>query len=156
MTKIQFYCIIYLLGQETFKNSNESHWNQKILRIRITLIRPKSIKIHISLTPFNLSVKPIEARITSLRRTLSAGRRAELECTSAGSRPAARISWWIGTTQLANTTESSSPDRNKTMSILNFWPTGDHNNKYLGCRAENPMLPGQAVEDGWTLNVSCK
>ncbi|XP_071034617.1 kin of IRRE-like protein 1 isoform X2 [Parasteatoda tepidariorum] len=102
----------------------------------------------------NLNLKPTEARITSLRRTLSAGRRAELECTSAGSRPAARISWWIGTTQLANTTESFSPDRNRTTSLLNFWPTGDHNNKYLGCRAENPMLPGQAAEDGWTLNVS--
>ncbi|KAG8191276.1 hypothetical protein JTE90_003287 [Oedothorax gibbosus] len=102
----------------------------------------------------SLNLKPIEARITSLRRTLSAGRKAELECTSTGSRPAARITWWIGTTQLANTTESSSPDRNKTVSVLNFWPTGEHNNKYLGCKAENPMLPGQAVEDGWTLNVS--
>ncbi|PRD26500.1 UNVERIFIED_CONTAM: hypothetical protein NCL1_37916 [Trichonephila clavipes] len=104
----------------------------------------------------NLNLKPIEARITSLRRTLSAGRRAELECTSTGSRPAARISWWIGTTQLTNTSESFSPDRNRTTSILNLWPTSDHNNKYLGCRAENPMLPGQPVEDGWTLNVSCK
>ncbi|XP_055935207.1 irregular chiasm C-roughest protein-like isoform X1 [Argiope bruennichi] len=102
----------------------------------------------------NLNLKPIEARITSLRRTLSAGRRAELECTSTGSRPAARISWWIGTTQLTNTSESFSPDRNKTTSILNLWPTSDHNNKYLSCRAENPMLPGQPVEDGWTLNVS--
>ncbi|GFY62258.1 nephrin [Trichonephila inaurata madagascariensis] len=102
----------------------------------------------------NLNLKPIEARITSLRRTLSAGRRAELECTSTGSRPAARISWWIGTTQLTNTSESFSPDRNRTTSILNLWPTSDHNNKYLGCRAENPMLPGQPVEDGWTLNVS--
>ncbi|GBN24442.1 hypothetical protein AVEN_140777-1 [Araneus ventricosus] len=102
----------------------------------------------------NLNLKPIEARITSLRRTLSAGRRAELECTSAGSRPAARISWWIGTTQLTNSSESFSPDRNRTTSILNLWPTSDHNNKYLSCRAENPMLPGQPVEDGWTLNVS--
>ncbi|CAL1260774.1 unnamed protein product [Larinioides sclopetarius] len=102
----------------------------------------------------NLNLKPIEARITSLRRTLSAGRRAELECTSTGSRPAARISWWIGTTQLTNTSESFSSDRNRTTSKLDLWPTSDHNNKYLSCRAENPMLPGQPVEDGWTLNVS--
>ncbi|XP_054711443.1 hemicentin-2-like [Uloborus diversus] len=102
----------------------------------------------------NLNLKPVEARITSVRRTLSAGRRADLECVATGSRPASRITWWLGTTQLANTSESFSPDRNRTTSILSFWPSGEHNNKYLGCRAENPMLPGQPVEDGWTLNIS--
>lgn len=101
-------------------------------------------------------MKPVEARITSARRTLSAGRRSELECVATGSRPAARITWWLGTTQLSNTSESFSQDRNRTTSVLNFWPIGEHNNMYLGCRAENPMLPGQPVEDGWTLNISCK
>ncbi|KFM80593.1 hypothetical protein X975_12753, partial [Stegodyphus mimosarum] len=62
----------------------------------------------------NLNLKPVEVRITSIRRPLSAGRRAELECISTGSRPAARITWLLGTTQLANTSESFSPDRNRT------------------------------------------
>lgn len=98
----------------------------------------------------------MEARITTPRRTLSAGRRSELECVATGSRPAARITWMLGNKPLSNSSESFSPDRNRTTSVLNFWPIGDHNNMYLGCKAENPMLPGQSVEDGWTLNISCK
>ena len=45
-------------------------------------------------TFFFLSVRPENARITSKREPLSAGRDYLLECKSYGSRPPATITWW--------------------------------------------------------------
>ena len=45
-------------------------------------------------TIFFFSVRPENARITSKREPLSAGRDYLLECKSYGSRPPATITWW--------------------------------------------------------------
>jgi len=42
------------------------------------------------------------------------------------------------------------------MSTLIFVPSVDDGGKFLACRAENPQIPGSAVEDGWKMDVHCK
>ena len=47
-----------------------------------------------------LAVRPLEVRIMNKERTLSAERRYEVECRSAGSRPEPVITWWKGSRQM--------------------------------------------------------
>lgn len=55
--------------------------------------------IHLSI---NLTVRPVEVEIVRQERQLSAGKEVELVCAARGSRPAARITWWRGDTQIPN------------------------------------------------------
>lgn len=47
-----------------------------------------------------LTVRPLEVRVMNKERTLSAERRYEVECRSAGSRPEPVITWWKGSRQM--------------------------------------------------------
>ncbi|XP_023240426.1 synaptogenesis protein syg-2-like [Centruroides sculpturatus] len=102
----------------------------------------------------DLNLKPLDVRITSIKRPFSAESKVEVVCISAGARPPARITWWKDNDQLMNSTERIPSSGNHTTSILTFWPSGDDNGKYLSCKADNPRLPDSTLEDGWMLNVS--
>jgi hypothetical protein len=49
---------------------------------------------------FYFPVKPLSASILSSNQPLSADRKYNIECQSVGSRPAAKITWWMDTKAL--------------------------------------------------------
>ncbi|XP_076325303.1 protein turtle-like isoform X2 [Tachypleus tridentatus] len=109
-----------------------------------------SLPISKSVT-LDLNLKPLEVRISTLKRPLSAGRKVELVCQSSGSRPPSRILWWKGREKMSTIT--SSKNDNMTVSKLTFIPTINDHGKYLSCQADNPVIPNSALEDGWILTV---
>lgn len=77
---------------------------------------------------FNLfiSVTPLNIRLLGAHQPLSAGRRYDLLCQSAGSRPPAVITWWRDGQRLEKTTETVSVclKRNKTIeNAMNYIAT---------------------------------
>ncbi|GIY70683.1 nephrin [Caerostris darwini] len=101
-------------------------------------------------------LRPLEVSIEGNRRPLSANNPVELVCRATGSRPPAAITWWKGNTKMKRTKERISIDGYVTTSILIFTPTSEDSGKYLSCRAENPLIQGSAIEDGWKLDINCK
>lgn len=88
---------------------------------------------------------------------LPAGSKAEFQCQSTGSRPAAQISWWLGTERLSNNVRDSvNEDGNATISTIIFVPSIEDNGKMLTCRADNLPMPHTALKDERLLNVQCK
>lgn len=45
---------------------------------------------------------------------------------------------------------------NLTTSILTMTPSSEDNGKFLYCQADNPVIPGSSIEDGWKLDVHCR
>lgn len=103
---------------------------------------------------FSFLVKPLNVHITSLQRPLSAGRKVMLKCQSFGSKPPALLTWWIGSRQLLNTT-AISYDKTSVSKLI-YVPTPDDHNKVLSCRATNPVMDGNILEDHRVLNIHCK
>ncbi|XP_022236798.1 nephrin-like isoform X3 [Limulus polyphemus] len=105
----------------------------------------------------DMNFKPLGVWIDNNNRPLSAEKPSKLVCHGTGSRPIAQLSWWIGGKKLQSAKKRSSFDANhignKTTSVLIIKPNIDDNGKYLSCRAENPLIPGSAVESGWKLDV---
>ncbi|KAI5740407.1 hypothetical protein M8J76_003529 [Diaphorina citri] len=83
-------------------------------------------------------LKPLKVEILGNQNPLSADRTYKLECQSIGSRPAAKITWWLNTKQLYNHTQTISPDGNITYSSLTYTARISDHNQTLTCRAENP------------------
>nr|XP_046913733.1 nephrin-like isoform X2 [Dermatophagoides farinae] len=85
---------------------------------------------------------------------LPAGSKAEFQCQSTGSRPAAQISWWLGNERLSsNVRDSVNEDGNATVSTIVFVPSVEDNGKLLTCRADNLPMPHTALKDERLLNV---
>lgn len=57
---------------------------------------------------FCYTVPPLSIRLLGARQPLSAGRRYDLLCQSAGGRPPAVITWWQNDIRLEKTTETVS------------------------------------------------
>lgn len=55
-----------------------------------------------------ISVAPLNVRLLGAHQPLSAGRRYDLLCQSAGSRPPAVITWWRDGVRVESTTETVS------------------------------------------------
>ncbi|KAF7490044.1 B-cell receptor CD22 [Sarcoptes scabiei] len=107
--------------------------------------------------------------------TVSAGKAIEILCRSIGSRPSAELTWWKGSrrlptaaSRLSTTDEDeslslSSPTTsyrlesnlhsNITLSILTFVPTFDDDGQRLTCRADNPLLNEEELEDSIIISV---
>ncbi|XP_022258478.1 synaptogenesis protein syg-2-like isoform X2 [Limulus polyphemus] len=100
----------------------------------------------------DLNVKPVEVKIHPYQRPLSADSEVNMTCTSNGSRPAAKITWWKGKKQLQHARESINRAGVST-SMLTFVPSVDDNGKFLTCRAENPLISNSVIEDGWKLQI---
>ncbi|RWS12225.1 nephrin-like protein, partial [Dinothrombium tinctorium] len=101
----------------------------------------------------DLNFRPLMVRIETERKPLSAGKTVEIICKAAGSRPIATITWWLGSQKMKRTEESHSVDGNVTTSKLMFTPSSEDSGKHLSCRAENQLIPGKALEDGWKLEI---
>ncbi|GIX71940.1 irregular chiasm C-roughest protein, partial [Caerostris extrusa] len=96
---------------------------------------------------------PVSVRITTKSTALSAGLPIEMACESAGSRPNARITWWLNGTQLSS--HSETVHDNVTSSTLRLLPKLQHHRSPLLCRADNPKLFNSHLEDVRLLNITC-
>jgi len=104
----------------------------------------------------DLNFRPLFVQIEGEKKSFSAEKTVEVTCRAAGSRPPATITWWKGSKALKRSKDKISIDGNVTTSILSFTPSADDAGKYLSCRAENQLIPGSAIEDGFKLEISCK
>ncbi|PRD30156.1 UNVERIFIED_CONTAM: cadm4 [Trichonephila clavipes] len=99
------------------------------------------------------SVKPLYVRITTAQKALKVGDDLRLDCETSGSRPPAKIAWWIDNKLVQNEKQSFFTNRNVTYSSIHLSPGMDDNGKIVICKAENPALPHSDMQDTWTLNI---
>lgn len=101
-------------------------------------------------------VRPLDVRITSIQRPMSAGKKSEVSCQSGGSRPPAVVTWWLGSKRLQHVTEEVASHENMTISTVHFMPQAEDNGKVLSCRSDHSILPDSALEDSWLIDVYCE
>ncbi|XP_035231183.1 nephrin-like isoform X2 [Stegodyphus dumicola] len=101
----------------------------------------------------DLNMKPLYVRITTSQKALKVGDSLRLDCETSGSRPAAKIVWWMDNKILQNEKQSFFTNRNVTYSSINLSPGVDDNGKVVICKAENPALPHSDMQDSWYLNI---
>ncbi|CAO1431490.1 unnamed protein product [Diamesa hyperborea] len=154
----------YPLLSDTILMQNGRHLRNEIVLERLSRqdlnsrFTCKAINHHRA-TPAESSVQldmnfaPLNIRLLGAHQPLSAGRRYDLLCQSAGSRPAAVITWFRDGERLDRTTETTSSDGNQTTSTLSITLSRSDAGKYLSCKAYNHMSPTDALEDGWRLDI---
>ncbi|XP_055542964.1 hemicentin-1 isoform X2 [Wyeomyia smithii] len=114
---------------------------------------------HVRSSPVEQSVQidmnfaPLNIRLIGAHQPLSAGHRYDLLCQSAGSRPAASITWFLDGVRLDKSKETTSADGNQTTSTLSISLNRTDAGKYLSCKAYNSYVPSDALEDGWQLDI---
>ncbi|XP_058813514.1 neural cell adhesion molecule 1 isoform X2 [Topomyia yanbarensis] len=114
---------------------------------------------HVRASPVEQSVQidmnfaPLNIRLIGAHQPLSAGHRYDLLCQSAGSRPAASITWFLDGVRLDKSKETTSADGNQTTSTLSISLNRTDAGKYLSCKAYNTYVPSDALEDGWQLDI---
>ncbi|XP_049785943.1 nephrin-like [Schistocerca cancellata] len=101
----------------------------------------------------DMNLRPLDVRLLGVGQPLSAGRRYDLLCQSSGSRPPAKITWWLDGARLDGSKETLSADGNTTTSTLSFAASVDDADKRLACRAENSAVSSEALEDGARLQI---
>nr|XP_033337849.1 neural cell adhesion molecule 1-B-like isoform X2 [Megalopta genalis] len=106
-----------------------------------------SVAIEMHLKPLNVTISSNE------HAPLSADRKYEIVCLTVGSRPPAKLSWFMDGRVLTNHTEEISEDGNRTSSTLILKPTLLDHDKVITCRAENSKVQRGVLEDTWKLNV---
>ncbi|CRK89491.1 CLUMA_CG003227, isoform A [Clunio marinus] len=155
-----------LLSSETVLVPSGRHLRSEIVVERLSRqdlnsrFTCKAINHHRA-TPVEASVQldmnfaPLNIRLLGAHQhqPLSAGRRYDLLCQSAGSRPPAVITWFRDSERLDRTTETTSSDGNQTTSTLSITLSRSDAGKYLSCKAYNHMSPSEALEDGWRLDI---
>uniref|UniRef100_A0A182Q5U4 Ig-like domain-containing protein n=1 Tax=Anopheles farauti TaxID=69004 RepID=A0A182Q5U4_9DIPT len=100
-----------------------------------------------------LRLRPLAVEIVNGSSPLSADRRYIVQCLSVGSRPPAKITWWMGGVQLTATNQTTSEDGNSTLASLSFTPTREDHGKTLICRATNELVKRGTKETSMKLNV---
>ncbi|XP_066592844.1 neural cell adhesion molecule 2-like isoform X2 [Prorops nasuta] len=101
----------------------------------------------------DMNFSPLNVRIDGANQPLSAGKRYDLVCTTSGSRPPARVTWYKDGQRLEDSKETTSGDGNTTTSVLSFMVTKADAGRHLTCRAENPIMETRRIEDDWTLEI---
>uniref|UniRef100_A0A182IW72 Ig-like domain-containing protein n=2 Tax=Anopheles atroparvus TaxID=41427 RepID=A0A182IW72_ANOAO len=101
----------------------------------------------------DMNFAPLNIRLIGSHQPLSAGRRYDLLCQSAGSRPAASITWFLDGVRLDKSKETTSADGNQTTSTLSIVLNRTDAGKYLSCKAYNSYVQSDALEDGWQLDI---
>ncbi|KAG4069528.1 hypothetical protein HA402_006894, partial [Bradysia odoriphaga] len=100
-----------------------------------------------------LFLRPLSVEIVFSSQPLSADRGYDIECMAIGSRPASKITWWMGGIELSGHTQTVSADGNISTSTLHFTPTRQDNGKTLVCRATNELVKRGMKEASMKLNV---
>ncbi|XP_065081716.1 synaptogenesis protein syg-2 [Ochlerotatus camptorhynchus] len=100
-----------------------------------------------------LRLRPLVVEIVNGSTPLSSDRHYVVQCQSSGSRPPAKISWWLDEKQLMATNQTTSENGNCTTSLLSFTPTRDDHGRTLTCRAINELVKRGTKETSIKLNI---
>ncbi|XP_037072920.1 nephrin-like isoform X2 [Pollicipes pollicipes] len=100
----------------------------------------------------DMLLRPLSVALLGTNNPLSVGVTYLLTCQSAGSRPAAVITWWLGGRQLKLTNQTSSHDGNVTTSKVTLTPKVKDSGQIIRCQASNPHL-SDTIEDLWRLKI---
>ncbi|XP_045528206.1 hemicentin-1-like [Pieris brassicae] len=133
----------------TFPRLGREHLNARLsCQASNTNLSPPPSKLFI----LNINLRPLSVQIVKKQEQLSANRRYEIECIVTGSRPAAEITWWIGSKPLRHNVINFSQS-NLTRSVVQLVPEPQDHERLLICHAENPHLRAKSLEDTWKLDV---
>ncbi|KAB7499738.1 Cell adhesion molecule 4 [Armadillidium nasatum] len=153
-----------LIKLETFNNNNDSNFlnfSQKLYSgngayAGLYINSKRLLKDFEDSISFQseFSVPPKIVRILSGREPLSAGRRYEVTCQAASSRPSATIKWHIKSNTLSTFSSQTKDEGNITISSLQFTPKVEDNGKDLECIASVPPLPDLPITDAWKLDIA--
>jgi len=117
----------------------------------------QTVLISTSVT-IDINLKPLTVNLTQIDKKLSAGHKAEFECSSSGSRPAADLVFFKDGKPIRNNGHMAESKGNvsyaKLVTILN----NADDKKTLTCRAFNPKFSKQNdyLEQSVLLDVQCK
>ncbi|KAL7017192.1 hypothetical protein ACKWTF_010287 [Chironomus riparius] len=164
--KLTWYRDGYQIQSETFMVPSGRYLRSEIVVERLSrqdlnsrftckaINHPRATAIESSVQ-LDMNFAPLNIRLLGAHQhqPLSAGRRYDLLCQSAGSRPPAIITWYRDGERLDRTTETTSSDGNQTTSTLSITLSRSDAGKYLSCKAYNHMSPSEALEDGWRLDI---
>ncbi|XP_065369807.1 hemicentin-1-like [Calliphora vicina] len=100
-----------------------------------------------------LYLRPLLVEISFNNQPMSADRKYEIECQAIGSRPPAKITWWMGNVELNGHSQKVSEDGNVSTSVLSITPTREDHGKALSCRATNELVRNGIRETAMKLNV---
>ncbi|KMZ04319.1 irregular chiasm C-roughest protein [Drosophila simulans] len=101
----------------------------------------------------DLYLRPLLVEISFNNQPMSADRKYEIECQAIGSRPPAKITWWMGNLELHGHSQKVSEDGNVSTSVLSITPTREDHGKALSCRATNELVRNGIRETAMKLNV---
>ncbi|XP_068157245.1 uncharacterized protein side-VI [Drosophila tropicalis] len=100
-----------------------------------------------------LYLRPLLVEISFNNQPMSADRKYEIECQAIGSRPPAKITWWMGNVELHGHSQKVSEDGNVSASVLSITPSREDHGKALSCRATNELVRNGIRETAMKLNV---
>ncbi|XP_047737504.1 uncharacterized protein LOC108666189 [Hyalella azteca] len=100
-----------------------------------------------------MNLRPLTVQILGAAEPVSAGRPYELVCHSAGARPPATLTWWLGGQLLTNATTTTASSGNVTVSSLIYEPKIADSGQQLRCRAESPVIPHPPLDDHFDIIV---
>ncbi|XP_074604261.1 neural cell adhesion molecule 2-like isoform X2 [Brevipalpus obovatus] len=101
----------------------------------------------------NINLKPSEINFKWSKMPIIGGHRTELTCIASGSRPPAKISWWLQGRRLNRARETISSDGNETLSVLPMTFSHRDHGKELTCHAENNGMNNASLEAKISLNI---
>ncbi|KAI5740214.1 hypothetical protein M8J76_001756 [Diaphorina citri] len=105
-----------------------------------------------SAVTLDMNLKPLWIKLLDENIPFSAEHAHAFRCEVVGARPSPNITWWRDNTQLFNSKDVESEDRNKTVSTLTYRPSIDDSGKNLECRVHSPLLD-KPLTDSWKLNI---
>lgn len=94
--------------------------------------------------------------IFQVDKVLSVNKRAEIVCTVIGSRPTAKVSWWLENDRLGAAKLDVLEDGNITKTMISLLVSKQDNKKKLYCKAENVEIPNSFLKEELVLNIECK
>ncbi|KAK8398711.1 hypothetical protein O3P69_004075 [Scylla paramamosain] len=112
------------------------------------LSAPSAVTLTIDMT-----FPPVVVKILAPQGELVEGRHYKVVCEASGSRPKAEITWWKDGMLM---TDATTQEGNVSRSTLQLKASLADHDKTVLCRAKNPLLPAQVIEDGLKLDVRYK
>lgn len=73
-----------------------------------------------------------------------------------GSRPPAKISWWLSDQRLGTAKVDVSDNGNISKTMISLMVSKHDNGKQVTCKSENAEIPNSILEEHIVLDIECK